>query len=189
MSGGLITEGLGDVAAGSTGFTATGVTAAASQLTIAFAGGFPPTDLTGPSAMPGSWIVTGGGAAVTVTAVSIVGSTVVLTTTPQTGGASYVLTIPSGMLSNGNGFLGPYTFGFTGVATVPTLVFARSIDEQYLDAFFDFAPDDDAALNVARWSITSPNLAVVAVTRLTATSYRVQTAPQAIGQSYTLSFT
>jgi hypothetical protein len=189
MSGGLITEGLGDVAGGSTGFVATGVVAAASQLTVDFAIGFSPTDLTGASANPANWVISGSGP-VTVLAVNIVGSTIVLTTTPQTGGASYVLTIPNGMLSNGNGFLGPYTFGFTGVATVPSLVFARSIDDQYVDAFFDFPPDASLQpLNPANWTITSPNLAVIGVQQLTATSFRVQTAPQAIGQSYTLTFT
>lgn len=188
MSGGLITEGLGDSAGGSTGFVADTVTAGPSQLTITFAPGFPPTDLTGPSANPAAWLVSGGGAPVTVVAVNIVGATIVLTTTPQTGGASYVLTIPSGMLSNGNGFLGPYTFGFTGVDTIPALVFARSIDDQFVDAFFDFAPDPAAALTVSRWTITSPNLVVVGVRQLTALCYRVQTAPQAIGQTYTLNF-
>lgn len=184
---GLITEGLGEAASGATtGFVADTATGGPDSVTITFAVGFPPTDLTGPSAVAGNWSITDG-VTLAVLAVNIVGSTLVLTTGHQLAGHPYTLTIPSGMLSNGNGFLGPYTLGFTGVATVPTLLFARSVDEFFVDATFDFAPDPATALDTSHWSLTG-GLTVVTVTKVTDTTYRVQTTAQAPGTSYTISF-
>lgn len=181
---GLLTSGLGeDVAGGSSGFVLTSTTPAQNQITLGFASGA--SLLSGPSAVAGNWTLTGG---LTVTAVALSGGAVVLTTTNQTGGGTYTLHIPLGVMSFGNGFLGPYETTFTGVQTTPTITISRAVDARTVDIVFAQAPDVIAdALDPARYSVDN-GLQVTAVERLTATWYRLTTTQQLVGTSYTVTY-
>lgn len=185
---GIITNGLGEDlgGGGATGFVLTSITPGANQLTLGFASAA--SLLSGPAAVPSNWTVTGGGAAVTVTAVALSSGNVVLTTTNQTGGASYTLNLPVGVMSFGSGFLGPFEEAFTGVSSAPTIVISRAVDARTVDIVFLQPPDILAdALNPAKYSVDL-GLAVTAVQQMTATWFRLTTTHQTTGTNYTVTY-
>jgi hypothetical protein len=190
---GLPTQGLGDAQSGGggAGFSVDSVAASANTVTIAFQPGFPATSLTGPSANPADWAIAvndGTSAPVTVLGVAIdLSGNVVLTTTNQTGGGSYLLTIPLGISSNGAACLGPFVQAFSGVATIPGFLSIIPKDSQIVDVMFTVMPDQTAVMNPARWSI-SPTLTVTAVQKITDTLYRLTVSRQSIGQLYTVTW-
>jgi hypothetical protein len=185
---GLVTEGLGESPGGGGGFQITNVAVAANKLTITFSS--PATDLTGPSAVISEWKVTvddGISQPVTITAVNIVAGKIELTTTDMTGGGVYLLWIPLGIMSSGQAMLGPFVEGFTGVATIPALLFARSSDAHVVDVVFTSPPVEVDALNVSNWHV-SPVIQVLVVIKITDKNYQLRTSTQAIGVSYTLTW-
>jgi hypothetical protein len=188
---GLVTEGLGEAPGGAPtqGFQLTGVEVAANTIFLDFTSGLPPTSVTGPSAVPSNWIVAAidGGAPVTVLSVAIVGVQIVLTTTNQSGGNQYLLTVPLGIESNGTAMLGPFEALFTGVATTPTIQQAISVEAHLVDVYFSVPPDADLAIDPTQYSC-SPTLAVTAVQKVNDAVYRLTTAQQGIGVTYTLTW-
>jgi hypothetical protein len=187
---GLITQGLGgnDGAGGVIGFQVTSAIGGANTITLNFTDGFPPTSVTGPSAVPANWTIapTDGGDPVQVTAIAISGVTVVLTTTNQSGGKVYELTIPVGIMSNGTAMLGPFIATFTGVATTPSFLNAISIEAHVLDLYFSAVPDAGLVMNPAKYSI--PGLSVSQVAKVSDTVYRLTTSQQGIGTTYTVNW-
>lgn len=145
--------------------------------------------LTGDSLNPAKWVITGGGAAMTVTAVMIVGGDITLTTTEATNGASYVLLIPQGIVDAFTGYpcIGPFVWAFGGAGSVPTLVFARAIDARLLEIIFSEAVVVAEALNAANYLITGGGgLTVSTPTQVTDTTFRLVTTQQTPGQLYTV---
>lgn len=185
---GLVTEGLGEAPGGAPteGFQLTGVEVAANKILLDFS--VSPTSVTGPSAVPSNWVVTSaGGPAVTVLGVAIVGAQIVLTTTNQGGGYTYILTVPLGIESDGTAMLGPFAAQFTGVATTPSLTLANSVEAHILDVYFSVPPDAGLAIDPTQYSI-SPTIAVTAVQKISDTVYRLSTARQGIGVLYVLTW-
>lgn len=189
---GLISQGLGgnDGAAGATGFQLTSAAGGQNTITLNFTDGFPPTSVTGPSAVPSNWTIapTDGGDPVQVTAIAVVGITLVLTTTNQSGGKNYELTIPVGIMSNGTAMLGPFIAVFVGVATTPTFLNALSVEAHILDLYFSAPPDAALVNNPTKYSITPGPLTVSKVQKVSDTVYRLTTSQQGIGTTYTVNW-
>jgi len=174
--------GLGD-GGGTPAFLATGLTVLARQLVVQFNAN---PSISGPGADPASYIVTGGGTPITITGVTAVGSTLVLDTTFQTSGASYVLDLPVvGIISiDGRIFSGPFSFSFVGSAQEPVAIqIVRSVDARTLEIVFDRPVVQSDAENVANYSV-APTLTVVSSHRVTDFLYQLQTSRQTQGQTY-----
>jgi hypothetical protein len=189
---GLLTQGLGgnDGSEGASGFQLQTATGGQNTITLAFTNGFPPTSVTGPSAVPANWTIAplDGGNPVQVTGIAIVGVDIVLTTTNQSGGKNYELTIPVGIMSNGTAMLGPFVISFLGVATTPTFLQAISIEAHILDLYFSAVPDAGLVLDPTRYSITPGPILVTAVKKVSDTVYRLSTSRQGIGITYTVTW-
>jgi trimeric autotransporter adhesin len=145
---------------------------------------------------PGAWTVGIIGnpvnvAPVTVTAVSVVGATVTLTTTTQTGGATYVLNVPPGAIFSVTGYpwLGPFAQDFTGGAGLTNTFVVKVIDAQTLLVTFQrpvLETGTHGALQTVNYSLNEDNPAILGVTAVTAAQYLVFTMPQTYGTEYTL---
>lgn len=130
-------------------------------------------------------------APVTVTAIAVVGAVVTLTTTTQTGGATYVLNIPSTAITSTTGypFLGPFAQDFTGGSGLTNTFVVTVIDAQTLLVTFQrpvMETGTHGALQTSNYSLNHDNPAILGVTAVTAAQYVVTTAPQTYGTVYTL---
>jgi hypothetical protein len=148
--------------------------------------------LEGPAADPTQWILTptDGGDATSVTALAISGPRVVLTTTEHTNGKNYTVTVPTiGLVDvNHNPYQGPFVFDYVGVGLSPTILQARSVDARIAEVVYDEVVDVVTATDPANYSI-SPTLEVTSVVRVTDLIYRLTTARQTKGVSYTVTVT
>jgi hypothetical protein len=189
----LVTGGLG-ATAGSTypsclAFLITSVIADVNKITINLTSA--PRALSGPAADPTKYVITSiTGNPVTATAVTIVGSSLVLTTNNQSDGASYVLNMPVGGLVdvNGNPFNGPFSNTFLGVGLGVLILIAYSVDVITLDIVYNQAVSLASATNIVNYSI-SPTLAVINAIQLTDFTYRLTTSAQTRDQVYTVTAT
>lgn len=181
----IITEGLGPDSGGGGGspLTVASVSASLDQVQVILSSS---GLLIGAATIPSNWTISGGGAAMTVTAVGIAGDTITLTTTEGTTGFSYTLSIPQGIVdsSNGNPCVGAFSQSFTGVGSSPTLASARAVDARILELSFSKPVTAFEATNPSNYSI--PGLQVTAVTELTSSMYRLTTSQQTEGTVYTV---
>jgi hypothetical protein len=181
----IITEGLG-IEGGGGAFAILSVVPGIGQLSVNLSA---TGVLTGDSLIPSKWVVTGGGTPVAVVAVAIFGTLITLTTTEQTDGASYMLLVPQGIVdfTTSNPCIGPFTWAFTGVGSLPTLAFARAIDARLLEVIFSKAVVNSEAVDPANYMITGGGgLTVSAGSKVTDTTYRLVTSRQDPGQLYTV---
>lgn len=150
-----------------------------------------PVFLSGPALSAANWIVAGGGVPVQVTAVGAPsGSTVTLTISEQTQGASYTLQLPFGISGqSGLTFValsGNLFVNFTGIGNPPTIVIAFPENDAFkVDVIFSEAVVDTEALIAANYSINN-GLQVFSVDKLSSSSYRLHTSQQTAGVTYTL---
>lgn len=182
----LITEGLGIESGGGGALAILSVTPAPNQLVVDLSS---TGALTGDSLIPSEWVVTGGGFPVSITGVTIIGNFITLTTTDMTDGASYTLLVPQGIIDfgTGNPCAGPFVWPFTGVGSLPTLVFARAIDARLLEIIFSKAVVNSEAENPANYLITGGGgLTVSSSAKVTDTTYHLVTSRQLPGQLYTI---
>lgn len=165
----------------------TSVTPASQQITIAFN---TTISATGASAIPSNWTITappGNFASVTVTAISVVGQTIVLTTTEQTGGGAYILNIPNGVVSTilAAPLLAPYTQNFTGATTPTTIQAVNVIDGRTIVVIYSKPVIVSGAILPANYAINN-GLSVLSVTEIDAQTYQIGTSVQTSGTAYTL---
>lgn len=188
----LVTGGLGGTVGSGypscLAFLVNSVIANTNQLTINLTG--PVTSLSGPAADPSQYVITtSNGASVAVTAITISGNSLVLSTTNQTTGANYVLNLPSvGMTSNSNPFNGAFVQSFVGVGLAVSILIAYSVDVITLDIVYNQPVSLSSATNINNYSI-SPTLSVVAIQQLTDYTYRITTSDQTRDQVYTVTAT
>jgi hypothetical protein len=148
--------------------------------------------ITGNALIPSNWVVLappGNFAPVTVTGVSVSGMAILLTTTEQTGGGAYVLSIPtSGVFSTGgtgSPLLAPYTQAFTG-ATTPTLIQSINvIDSRNIVLIFAKPVIASGALVPGNYAVNN-GLSVTSVTQINSQTYQLGTTVQTSGTVYTL---
>lgn len=186
----LVSKGLGQVGHSAypscLAFLVTGVFPDVNRITVDLTAAF---TASGPALIPASYVVTTppGSKVVTVTGVSVVGSTLVLVTTPQSDGASYILNMPAvGLVDlNANPFNGPFANAFTGVGLGLAILVAYSVDVVTLDVVFNQPVQDTTALNPANYSI-SPTLTVSKSTKVSDAVYRLTTSDQTRDQVYTV---
>ena len=183
----IVTEGLGDsgVVVVAT-FQGTGIVSSLNNLEVQTTE--IPT-VTGPAADPSQYTITplDGGIPATVTAVSISGTSLELTTTVHSGSKNYSVTLPStGMISTiSNVYQGPFTFNYVGVGIPPLAILARSIDSRTLEIAFTAAMVESEALNPIHYSI-SPPVAVFSVVKVLDSIFRLTTGRQERGVSYSV---
>lgn len=149
--------------------------------------------IAGPAADPSQYLLvpTDGGAPATVTAVSISGNDLELTTTEHTTGKHYQLTVPTiGLVSVTNKtYQGPFLFSYVGVGHGPIPLLARSIDARTMEIVFNEALDEASAMNPANYSVAPP-LAIISVVKTGLdTVYRLTTGRQDRGTLYTVTLT
>lgn len=144
------------------------------------------------SPTPAAWTITAPAglnvAPVSVLSVAVAGSVVTLTTSEQTGGAYYTLTLPGAFIFStpgGGYFIGPYTLVFEG-ASSPTPISIQVIDGFTLRVTFSKPVLPAGALIVSNYVITSPSLAVFSVSQVSSQTYTLTTGQQSIGTGYTL---
>lgn len=145
--------------------------------------------LTGDALVPSKWVVVGGGVALTVVSVSIIGSLITLTTNEATDGASYTLLVPQGIVDSGTGnpCTGGFVQPFTGAGTAPILSLARSIDARQVEVYFTEAVVEAEALLPANYVITGGGgLSVFAVEKITDTIFQLTTSAQEVALLYTV---
>lgn len=168
--------------------TVVSVAASPGQVTITFNVS---VILTGAAVNPSGWTITapvGMVAPVTVVAVLLEGTEIILNTSEQTGGALYGLNFPEGLIFStpgGLAFTGPFTQSFDGAATRTPIISAVSIDEQTVDILFARAVQPYGALNPSNYML-NPSVTVLSVVQLSPNGFRLTTAPQSTGQLYTL---
>lgn len=136
---------------------------------------------------PANWIITGPDT-VTVSAVTTDGNDVVLTTTEQTTGATYTVTIPPS-IANTDGviYVGTNSFNFTGVGDPPFVAMAAGIDGFHVKVIFSEPVVESEALVPSNYVITgSGGLTVSDVEKETDLVYILTTSLQTVGASYTL---
>jgi hypothetical protein len=146
--------------------------------------------VSGDAASASKWVITGGGSAVTVTSLLVAGSTITLTTTSQTNGASYTLNIPTGITSLGadNPLGGPYAFGFVGAGSTQSISTVQWVDEHTLTVIFSSPALEADATDASKYSVSN-GVTVQSVTRLSPTTYRVKTSAMAPNTAYTMTST
>lgn len=127
------------------------------------------------------------GLSVTGAALQPDGKTVRLTTTAQTNGAAYTVSVNNVKDISGNAMTTPGTATFNGVDTTPpTVVSAISVTDSSVDVQFSEPVDPNTAQNAANYSI-SPSLAVTAaVLQADGRTVRLTTARQTLQASYTV---
>ena len=168
-------------------FITTSTTSAANQVTAHFSQ--QPT-VTGIAALPAGYAiipVTPGAKAVTVTGVSIGATSIALATTSQTGGATYLLSLPmtgivSTLLQSLNG---PFENYFTGVATPISILLTRSLDNRTIEIIFTVPPVESQALNKNNYSINL-GLSVTHVVKSSDYVYELSTSRQTEATVYTV---
>ncbi len=144
-------------------------------------------NLSGPGADPSAYSIVSNGMGVPVQVVSVIqdGSTIVLTTTSHTFGASYTVNLPSvGILSPDNGiFNGPFSLDFTGgPEPVVAVLISRSVDAHTIEVTFDHAVTEASASDPANYTIAG--LSVEAAVMVTDYLYVLTTSRQTQGQVY-----
>jgi hypothetical protein len=146
--------------------------------------------LSGPALVPGNWFVTinsGSAKEVTISNVEFSGTTVTLTTTPQTLDADYRLHLPSlGITSDEFGiFTGVYSLDFAGVPTPVSLQMVKAVDTHHVDVIFSIAVDEDDASDPLNYTVNG-GLTITEARRITDYWYRLTNEPrQTDGVDYT----
>lgn len=80
-----------------------------------------------------------------------------------------------------------YTWNVVAETTPPTLALARAVDARIVEVIFSEDVVESEALNPLNYTITGGGgLAVNGVTKVTASIYRLITARQTVGASYTV---
>lgn len=131
--------------------------------------------------------------AVSAAALQADDKTVRLTTSSQTGGTPYTVTVTNVKDISGNTIGAGNSAGFTGIAppdtTPPTVASARSVNNTTAEVVFSEPLDVDTAQNAANYAVT-PALAVTrAAIQADGRTVRLTTAGQAGGTGYTVTVT
>lgn len=149
-----------------------------------------PFNLFGPGANPASYIITGGGKAVTVKSVEIAGTVLRLKTTSHTDGANYFINFPDqGIVSVGGAdFDGPFQIGYVGVATPVTIQIIRVLDARSIEIVFNKPADNASASNPANYTIV-PTLQVTSVIKQTDYTWILKTSKQDEDETYNVTAT
>ena len=142
------------------------------------------------ASISGNWIVTSG-SGYTVTVLSAVVSSntnIIITTSNQTIGAAYTLTLPYGIIStDGLSYAGSSTLSFTGSGTAPTISYTRSVEDAYtMEIGFSDSMDINSTINRANYTIDN-NLIVKGVTQINNNIFRIATSRQTEGVLYNVS--
>lgn len=143
--------------------------------------------LTGDSLSTSNWaFTTTNGIAISPLSVTAVNKTIVITTTNQTIGATYTLSVPNGIVdATGLVCTGPFSFSFTGLGTAPALLYSRSIDAHNIEICYSDKMDLNTTLNTLNYTI-SPTLTVNSVTQITNNIFHISTSRQTSGTTYTI---
>jgi len=149
--------------------------------------------LSGPALEVANWFVTteGPGREVTIGSIEFSGTTVTLTTTPQTLDAEYTLHLPTlGITSDVFGvFTGLYSLDFVGVATVVNVQMVKVVDTHHLDVIFAIPVTEETAGDPLNYSINN-GLTITEAVRVTDQWYRVRNEPRQVdATSYTITIT
>lgn len=182
------TQGYGiDTVAGGGTISVVSVVASVNAVTITFVGANP--ILTGTTMLPASWVITSGSPyPTTVSAVNVVGSTVVLTTSETSASVSYHLQIPSpNILSSANGTqcIGPFSWNFNGMGVGPSIWLISTIDARTIKVQFNKEVNEWDALNETNYSVNH-GLKVEKVKKIGAAIFELTTTHQIVGTSYTV---
>jgi hypothetical protein len=126
-------------------------------------------------------------ASVYIYSVTVVGNTVVLSTSWQANGTTYTLFLPQSWFANVGGavFTGPFNGTFTGVATSPVIAITRTVDARTIDVYFNKPINKLDGLNINNYSINN-GLIVTACTQISDSIFRLTTSHQTLGTSYTV---
>lgn len=139
--------------------------------------------LTGNSLLPNNWTTS---PELSISNATVVGDSILLTTSEQTTGKLYTLNVPSGISSqDGLLWIGPFTQTFTGVGQGPSILNIYCIDARTIDVSFSEEVYEPDALTKENYSINN-GLQVFKVVKVSKTTYRLTTSKQAVGTSYTV---
>lgn len=163
------------------------ISAAANQVTVQFSASIV---LSGPALETDNWVIvtnTDGARLVTVNSIEVSGNDVILTTTPQSDGASYTLELPTIGITDSSfdPFAGLFSLDFTGVPTIVAVNMVKTIDARTIDVIFATPVNEADASNPANYSVDH-GLEVTAAVRITDFWYRLTTTRQTNDVVYTL---
>lgn len=145
-------------------------------------------NLTGMALNETNWsIIDNSGSHLLITSIETIDNTILLHTTEQVNGSSYILTVPSGIEFSGDPFAGPFDWIFNGVGSNPSIIITRVVDSRLIEVWYNSPVYLLDAIKPTNYTITnSGGLSVISVIQISNTIFQLSTSAQLVDAAYTV---